>query len=104
VIRRNTVRLAHRSVQAIGAVVHAAARQIHRLWSAHCRLLRDNAGYAATVGAAAAAAFTQLSWGDVAAVIMSAAVAIWTAVRAGSRGGPPSHPAPQFTAGLEAWS
>ena len=68
----------------------AAARHGRRLWSRHCRLLRENAAYAATVAAAAAAAVNQVEWHDLVAVVASAALSIWLAVRGhrGMRTGP----------------
>jgi hypothetical protein len=73
-----------RAARAVAArSIRSAGRWVQRLRSAHSQLLVRNAGYAAAVGAAAAAAFTQASWADVAAVVISAAVAIWTAIRNG---------------------
>jgi hypothetical protein len=60
------------------------ARHLAAALAAHWRLLRDNPAYAATVGVAAAAIVTQLGWRDLLAVLLSAAVAIWSAIRGAS--------------------
>jgi hypothetical protein len=59
----------------------SVARHMAAALGAHWRLLRDNPAYAATVGVAAAAIVTQLGWRDLLAVALSAALAIWTAIR-----------------------
>jgi len=62
-------------------MVKATGHWLGHLWSRHCQLLKSNASYAATVGAAAASVFTQISGSDVTAAAITAAVAVWSAVR-----------------------
>jgi len=67
---------------------HGASRLLRTALGSHWRLLRDNPAYAATVGVAAAAIVTQRGWSDLLAVALSAAFAIWTAIRGGATGRP----------------
>ena len=75
--RRLITRFTHAGIE----LAKSAGHWLGTLWSRHCELLRSNASYAATVGAAAASVFTQISGSDVVAVTITALVAIWTAVR-----------------------
>ena len=84
-IRHHAARLARGASRAASRAARTAAQRLGALWATHSRLLRETAAYAATVGAAAAAAATQHGWRDVLAVIISAAVAVWTAIRTGHR-------------------
>ncbi len=82
----------------------AVVQGLAGLWWQHWTLLRDNPAYAAAVAAAAAAAATQLSWKDLFAVMISAALAIWAAVHEAHHPRRPSSAPAMRDENVELWS
>jgi hypothetical protein len=79
--RPSTHRFVKTFTRATMEIAKSACRWLRDVWYQHCELLRTNASYAATVGAAAASVFTQLNGRDLVAAAITAVVAVWTAVR-----------------------